>query len=390
MALLLRDREAANSAATPPPGNGASAVVPDHACEACGAGMQRGQDWCLECGTAARGRLGAKAGWRAAFTIVSLVLLLVFGAGIAGYAALTTDAERTAAAPTQGDGAPITAQAPGTPGVPGVPGPASTTITPGETGPGTTPPPIPPGTAPSTDGALPPLQTPTAKGPKLVIPPTSSSSPATNQVVTPQGSTGATPSTGSTGTTTTPSSGTTTPSSGTTSPSSGTTSPSTGAGTAAAAATPQIIKLKAGAARTYDPGKRVGAEVGPAANAIDGKPNTVWDVTAPADGNPLAVGVLLDLGAPYALQSLRIATNTPGYRAEIYGAVDAKEVPADLIDKRWQHLTDSKSVEDNAPILLKGRGEAPKFQLVLVYVTTPGEPTDPRAAIGELTLRGTP
>ena len=99
VALLLRDREAANGAAPPPSGNGASAVVPDFACEACGAGMVRGQDWCLECGTAARGRLGAKAGWRAAFTIVALTLLLVSGAGIAGYAALTSDSERTAAAP---------------------------------------------------------------------------------------------------------------------------------------------------------------------------------------------------------------------------------------------------------------------------------------------------
>lgn len=365
MALLLRDREAANHAATPPPGNGASPVVPDFACEACGAGMQRSQDWCLECGTAARGRLAAKAGWRAAFTIVSLVLLLVFGAGIAGYAALTTDAERTASAPTQGDGAPITAQTPAAPGVPGVPGPASTTITPGETGPGTTPPAVTQQIPPGTDGApAGAIQTPPATGPKLVIPPTKPSTPATNQAITPPASTGSTPSRGST--------------------------PTPATGTTAPPAAPQVIKFKAGAAKTYDPGKRVGAEVGPAGNAIDGKPGTVWDVTVPADGNPLAVGILVDLGSPYALQSLRIATNTPGYRAEIYGAVDAKEIPADLIDKRWQHLTDSKSVEDDAPILLKGKGDAPKYQLVLVYVTTPGEPTDPRAAIGELTLRGTP
>jgi hypothetical protein len=380
VALLLRDREAANSAATPPPGNGASAVVPDFACETCGAGMQRGQDWCLECGTAARGRLGAKGGWRAAFTIVSLVLLLVFGAGIAGYAALTTDAERTASAPTQGDGNPITAQTPVAPGVPGVPGPDATTITPGETGPGTTPPAVTQQIPPGTAGAPGVVQTPPATGPRLVIPPTKPSTPATNQTLPPGVGTGSTGTTGATGagTTTKPPTGTAT---GTTAPSTGTTAP---------AAKPQIITLKAGAAKTYDPGARVGAEVGPAANAIDGKPGTVWDVTVPADGNPLGVGILVDLGAPYALQSLRIATNTPGYKAEIYGAVDAKEIPADLIDKRWQHLTDSKSVEDGAPILLKGKGQAPKFQLVLIYPTTPGEPTDPRAAIGELTLRGTP
>ena len=384
MALLLRDREAANGAAPPPSGNGASAVVPDFACEACGAGMVRGQDWCLECGTAARGRLGQKAGWRAAFTIVALTLLLVSGAGIAGYAALTTDSERTAAAPSQGNGAPITAQAPSGPdtgvpatgvpgtGVPGVPGPTATTITPGNTGPGVTPPPasatspivpqvIPGGSTPVQPGSLPGLQTPAGKGPKIVIPPTKATVPPTNQAVTPPAATTPPKGTTSTPTTVTP-----------------------------AVVGPQIIKLKADAAKTYDPATRAGAEIGPAKNAIDGKKNTVWDVTVPADGNPIGVGVLVDLGAPYALQSLRIATNTPGYTVEIYGAVDAKEIPVDLIDKRWQHLTTRKDVEDNAPIPLKGKGEAPKYQLVLVHVTTPGEPTDPRAAIGELTFRGTP
>jgi hypothetical protein len=367
VALLLRDREAANHAATPPPGNGASSAAPDFACGACGAGMQRGQDWCLECGTAAPGRLGGKAGWRAAFTIVALTLLLVSGAGIAGYAALTSDAERTAAAPTQGDGAPITAPAPGAPGVPGVPGPTSTTITPGETGPGTAPPAVtqqlPPGTAGVPPGAI---QTPPATGPKLVIPPTRQNIPPTNQPITP--STGKPPATG-------------TPSP----PAAGTPA----APVKPAVVAPQVIKLKAGAAKTYDPAKRAGAEVGPAANAVDGNPATPWDVTVPADGNPIGVGLLVDLGAPYALQSLRIATSTPGYAVEIYGAV-AKELPADVLDKRWQHLTDVKAVQDGAPVSLKGKGSAPKYQLLLVHVTKPAEATDPRAAIGELTVRGAP
>lgn len=365
MALLLRDREAASGSATPPPEGGASAVVPDFACESCGAGMLRGQDWCLECGTAARGRLGARPGWRAAFTVVGLVLLLVVGAGVAGYAALTSDAERTAAAPTQGNGNPIIAP------VPGVPGPAATTITPGETGPGTTPPavvPVQPGSAPGAVQTPPP-----AAGSKLpVIPPTRPVTPPANQAVTPPPPVTPTPGT-------TPSKGATTPPATQQKPS-----------TQAAAVAPQVIKFKSGAAKSYDPGKRVGAEIGPAGNAIDGKPDSVWDVTVPADNNPIGVGVLVDLGAPYALQSLRIATNTPGFHVELYGAVDAKEIPADVLDKRWQHLTDSKSVEDGAPISLKGKGQADKFQLFLVYVTKAAQAVDPRVAIGELTLRGTP
>jgi hypothetical protein len=176
---------------------------------------------------------------------------------------------------------------------------------------------------------------------------------------------------------------------GATKPSTGTAKPAERSATANVA--PQLIKLGAGAATTYDPGKRAGAEFGPAANAIDRKLASVWDVTVPADGKPLGVGLLVDLGAPYALQSLKLATETPGFRVELYGAVD-KAVPADVLDKRWQHLTDATSVSNGETISLKGKGDsaAAKYRQFLVYVTTPGEPTDPRVAINELALTGTP
>src|SRR3954451_10008369 len=114
--------------------------------------MQRGQDWCLECGTAAPGRLGTKPGWRAAFTVVGLTTLLLCCAVIAIYAALTSDAERTASAPPAASGDPITAQgaAPATGAAPDV-------VQPGVTGPGVTPP------APSGDGGTPII--PTTKPP---------------------------------------------------------------------------------------------------------------------------------------------------------------------------------------------------------------------------------
>jgi len=359
VALLLRDREAAPEAAAQPPGGGGPGAAPDFACEICGAGMQRGQDWCLECGTAGRGRLGARPGWRSAFTVVGLTLLLVYGAVMASYAALTSDAERTASAPTAGDGAPIQAQ------TPGIPGPAPTTIQPGATGPGTTPPAstqVPPGAGqvPLTGTPLPPSAADAVKRAQQLMLKGRPIPPAANSGVAPPASAGTTPSKGA------PAAPPATPN-----------------------VAPQVIKLKSGAAATYDPAKRAGAEFGPAANAIDGKAGTVWDVTAPADGNPLGVGLLVNLGAPYALESLRLATPTPGFRAELYGAVQ-KDVPADVLDKRWQHLTDRKQVADGEPIDLKGKGDAPKYQLFLVYVTLPAEATDPRVAIDEFTLRGSP
>jgi hypothetical protein len=160
----------------------------------------------------------------------------------------------------------------------------------------------------------------------------------------------------------------------------GTTGAQNGAPAAPAAratpAAPELIALKKDAAQTYDPIKRAGAEFGPAANAIDGKPDSVWDVVVPADGQPIAAGLVIDLGQPYALQSLRLATPTEGFTVEIYG------------DKRWIHLTDAKSVVSNDPISLKGKGDGMRVQLVLLHFTSPPVPTDPRVAIGDVTLRG--
>jgi len=95
VALLLKDREAGSEAAGPPPDGVGSDTAPDFACESCGAAMERGQDWCLDCGTAAPGRLGARPGWRAAFTVVGVTTMLLLCAVVAAYAALTGDAERS-------------------------------------------------------------------------------------------------------------------------------------------------------------------------------------------------------------------------------------------------------------------------------------------------------
>jgi hypothetical protein len=316
--------------------------------------MQRGQDWCLECGRAAPGRLGARPGWRAAFTVVGVTLLLVCCAVVASYAALTSKAERSASAPSPGSGQPIIA---GTPPV-AQPAPA-TPIQPGGTGPGTTPP-----------TATIPLP---AAG-KPIIPVPQGGAPLPNTPVIPPAKQA--PATGAQ-----PPANATTPGTAKQSP--------TGAQPSAPQASPRIVPLKAGAASTYDPGKRAGAEFGPAANAIDKQPDTVWDVVVPADGQPLGVGLMIKLGAPLALQSLRLDTPTPGFRVELYGAVDDKQLPTDIIDKRWIHLTDRKGVVDGEQISLKGKGEGAKFKLFMLYVTQAADATDPRVALGNVELRAT-
>lgn len=346
MALLLRDRDATSEVAAEPPGDGAAVTAVGFACGACDASMKPGQDWCLECGSAAPGRLGARPGWRAAFTVVALTVLLLVGAVIASYAALTTDADRKAAAPSAGSGSPIAAPAPAV-GQPAAP------IVPGATGPGTVPPAVAP--APGTAGAPIIPATPPRPATNTPVMPPAGKAPAAAQA---------------------PPAATKTPPAGT--------KPAE-----PAAPKPVIVSLKSDAASTYDPEKRAGAEFGPAADAVDKSPKTVWDVTVPADGKPIGAGLMIDLGKPYALRALRIATPTPGFRVEVYGAVSAKQTPEDILDKRWEHLTDIKRASDGKLVSLLGKSKN-KQQLLLLYVTVPADATDPRAAIGNVTLAGTP
>ena len=177
VATLLREPQAPGTepaaehpeTAVAPPEGVVVAIAEEPRCEACGATMAPGQDWCLACGTAVRGRLGERTGWRAGATVVGVVLLLVAGAVTAGYAALSGDANRDAATATpvaQVPGATTPALAPPaipgqttpatTPGAP-TPTPGATGTTPGTTTPGTTTPgpTTPPTTGTTTTGSTP-------------------------------------------------------------------------------------------------------------------------------------------------------------------------------------------------------------------------------------------
>jgi hypothetical protein len=348
VALLVKDREASPPAAQQPPDGPASTTAPDYACQVCGAAMERGQDWCLECGTAAPGRLGARPGWRSAFTVVGLTTLLLLCAVVAAYAALTGDAERSASSAPAGSGDPVTAPVPA--GAVPAPPAGAPPVQPGATGPNTTAPPV----AANTKPIIP------------VKPPAS----ATNTPVTPPAAkSGADKGGGATGTANDADAGPANPT---------------------APASSELIAFGKDAAKTYNQPARAGAEFGPAAFAIDDKPSSVWDVVVPADGQPIGAGLVIDLGKRYALESLRLTTPTPGFTVEIYGAKSAKQLPVDVIDKRWIHLTDKKGVQDGSPIALEGKGDGVKVQLLLLHMTAPATPTDPKVAIGNVTLRGTP
>jgi hypothetical protein len=294
------------------------------ACRTCGAPMEPGQDWCLACGTAAKGTLGQRPGWRAARTVIALTALLVLGAAAASYAALTDDGAQPPAASTPVAQVPAAA----TP-------PAATPAPPAATTPAK------------------PKKLPTVKAPKATSTPTPAPSPATPTPAP------ATPAPSS-------SSGTSTGSSSTGS-STGSSSGSSGGSSSTTPAGPSPVVLASGAASVYDPYGRV-ASAGVPAKGIDGNPSTSWfvDPTPKAGAGP-DVGFLVDLGTKRDLRGLVVQTPTPGFRVEVY-ATDVASAPPDILDARWSHLRNRGNVGTNESIAL--RDDPTKYRKVMLWFRT--------------------
>jgi hypothetical protein len=294
-------------------------------CASCGAPMEPDQDWCLTCGAAAAGSLGRRPGWRAASTVIGITLALVLGAIAASYAAITGD-DGKKPAPAAPAPAPAQQQAQATP--PAATPPAASTPT-QSTPTQSTP------TAPST---LPKIKTPKPS------------------------STGATP--------VTPAPTTSTPTTSTPTQTNTTTSPST---TPQQPAGPQPIQLAGDSGKAYDPYGKAKAS-GEAERAIDDDPATSWyvDLTDPAQ---LGLGYAIDLGKLQGIREIELETTTPGFRIEVY-ATDETELPPDILDTRWSHITNVSNVgtkDDGKQKIVLGAGTT-KYRNLLLWFTKP--PTD--------------
>lgn len=268
------------------------------ACPSCGSGMDLAQDWCLDCGTAAPGRLGGRPGWRAATTVVGLTLLLVLGAVAASYAALTGEATQVAMAPPGPVATPTTQAPPSVPPAVTPPAPEAT-----ETLPEVAPP-------PTED--QPELPEPTAITPDV---------PTPAPTVTPAPTPSPTP------------------------------APSTTPEVDPVPAEPVAISLGTGDGSAYDPYKKI-AEGSEPAKALDGKPFTSWTASAAEDADSLGFGYAVALGTPADVKELLITTKTPGFRVEVYGSTSSA-LPPDILDDRWIHLRDRADVDAST-------GAAPK------------------------------
>jgi hypothetical protein len=291
--------------------------------------MQEGQDWCLQCGAGPGGRdgnLGGGPGWRAGAAILGATVLLVAGASVAAYAALTkpTPAPKRVAAVVRQPTFTPTPTTPGTTppgGAPGIP----TTVTP---------------TTPSTPA---PTPTPKAKEPSgPVFPPETKTGSSTKST--------------------------------TTSPSGSTEAGKQEAGESQnGAEPPSPILLDTNAASVYNPYGYPATLFGDPSLTIDGEAKTAWTARVQPEKAPhMAEGLLLDLKSPQKLGSAVVQTSTTGATVEIYGANGAM-LPASITDSAWKRLVGLKTLKQKSTTFkLKTNGKSFRYVVLWLVKAPPG------------------
>ncbi len=333
-----------HDAGSAPPGAGPGDATATHPCPNCGAPMEPGQEWCLQCGAAAPGAL-ERAPWRSTGLIVAVIAALALGAAAAAVAALDQKS------PARKTVTSIVAQAPVTPP------PAATTT------PTATPP-------PATTKATPLPSTP-AKLPK--IPTTTSTTPLPT----------------STGTSTT---GTSTGANGESqgSAGSGSESSTSGAGSGGSSE-PSALLLDTDAASTYNPYNLPASYFGDPSLTIDGDNGTSWTAQVnPATAPSMAEGVLIDLKALKKLSALELVSTSKGMEVQVYGTTETKP-PTSITEAGWVALTHPfaiKKTHTHFKLLKPKQG----FRYVVVWISKApasaiGTPTAPgHVKVGEVEL----
>lgn len=299
--------------------------------------MEAGQDWCLQCGTAAPGSLGSRTpSWRWSALILGATALLVLGAAGAAYAALTKTKVRHV----------LLVQVP-----------ASATSA------STTP---PPATTPTT-----PAATPT---PKPAVPTTAVKPPKIPLTASTPKST-ATPSP-------TPAPATTTPKS---------TTPKKTAATNPVAQLPPALLLDTNAVATYNPEGYPVETFGDPSLAADGDSSTSWTAQVnPAIAPKMAVGLLVDLNTAEKLSALELITSTPGMTVQVFGS-SASTAPTAITDPGWTALS-PLALQKEKHTLIKLRDSTKAFRVVAMWITgappgSIGTPTAPgRVSVNEVEL----
>ncbi len=318
-------------------------------CQKCGAELKVGQDWCLQCGTAAPGSLSSPGpSWRSATVVLGVTVALVLGAAAAAYAALSQPAPAKPAPKVVTIAQAPPATTPSTPTV------APTPTTPSGLGTPTTIKPLPGNTKPPKI----PL---TAATPKATTTPATTPAPGTTKTGGESNESGPTK-----------------------------TQPETGSGSGKTEE-PTPILLDTNAASTYDPYNYPTTSFGDPSLAIDGETSTGWTAQVePSVAPKMAVGLAIDLKAAQRIGAITVVSSTPGMIVQMYGS-NATALPESITDQAWTALTKSvKAKKRRTHLKLKHSTTA--FRFIALWISKApasavGTPTAPgHVSVNELEL----
>jgi hypothetical protein len=139
---------------------------------------------------------------------------------------------------------------------------------------------------------------------------------------------------------------------------------------------PPAILLDTNAASTYNPYDYPEAGFGDPALAIDGEVSTAWTGQVQPHSAPnMAEGLVIDLNSATKVGAVKLITETPGMKVQIYGARGHKP-PATITEPGWTQLSASHVLKKKST-RLKLRDAGKGFRYVLVWVVKA-----PESAVG--------
>lgn len=330
----------------------------ERTCPSCGAPMQEGQDWCLQCGAGSASSTRGGPGWRSAAAAIGATAALALGAAAAAYAALQQHPAHKPPAPVAqtppATTPPTTTQPPGS--LPGTTTPGGSAQTPSSPGLGQ------PQTlkVPKTTPKIPPsIPTPRRNGnqqgnrtsAKHAEPGDGGQEPGSNEKPEEQEGhreTGEQPK------------------------------------------QPVPILLDTNAAQVYNPNALPESRFGDPSLATDGEATTAWSVQLEAAEAPaVGVGLALDLHTPLRVARLALITDTPGITVQVYGD-SGRKLPETLSSEGWVRLSRAHLVKRRKATIELGEASR-RFRRLLIWivkapVSSAGQFTGAEAKVNEIQL----
>ncbi len=150
------------------------------------------------------------------------------------------------------------------------------------------------------------------------------------------------------------------------------TTPAAAGGNSAAAGKPTALTLTANQVRIVDPqGSR--SELRDAGNVVDGNPNTIWKTdhynnTANFGGLKDGMGILVDLGSPKNVASVKVDFTTPGATVELRAGTQDFPSTADgdkQVESTYQTIGTPK-VNAGPVVLLNSDGQPHQYLLIWI------------------------